>query len=488
MIRLNKNPVEGSAVKINVSFRDSFGAYYVPSELTYTFLALNSDEESWSVIDDYYKVSVTPESSVNITIPDVKTITNTKLQRRIILEWSGYVDGEYTDFKDEVEFSIDPMPYISNKPDDPEPSEVYIKITDISLQVGSLETTPITPVFKVRTSLPVDISSAQFIIKDESGEEIECSSTIDSTYTLMTVVPVKRLEFDSSYSLNIDGLICKIGDYSLEEPYVCNFVTEFSNTFLQYDKEITVSENGEITVEPDTGYDGFADLKITTAIPIQSEKEVEIDNFGTVIITPDDGYTSLEKAIVSLNLPVQDGKSETYYSNGEYLIEPDDDYTSLRKVRVNVDIPIEDERNLPINANGIYTITPTAGSFSMKKVTVDVNIPIQDEKTVTVTSSGTVEVTPDDGYTAIKKVTFNVNTESQRLLYAYKTADGNQIFYSTSRIVGSGTYTLIGLPSHSVTDIFTDCSVIKNGDSIIITYFEEEFTTTRDSDLDILRA
>ena len=486
MIRLNKNPVEGSAVKINISFRDSFGAYYVPSELTYTYLALNSDKESWSVIEDYYKKPLVAESSVNLMIPDTKIIEGKTLTRKIIVEWSGYVDGEYTDFKDEINFDIDPMPYISNKPDDPEPETVYIKVVDVSLQVGSLTAAPITPVFKIRTNLPIIIDEANIVIKDEEGNENNCNVSLDSSYTVLTVVPEVRLNFQSSYSIVISNLKCKIGDYELEEPAVINFVTEFSNTFLEYDKVLTVTENGEIDVLPSAGYDGIANLKLTTAVPIQDSKDVEIASYSPIEIEPDTGFVAIKKVNLTVNLPVEDEKEATFIANGEFEIEPDVGFTSMKKAKVNVEIPVDGIVERTFVENGSYHITPNAGKSYIEGADVTVDVPLQDSKEVSISEEGSLTIQPDSGFTAMKEVTVHVSVGGSMAMYAYDGSDG-RTFYSNRRISGTGTYTMIVIPSLTVDEGFNSYNITKIGTELETEYDGATVTLTRNTSKDITR-
>lgn len=488
MIRLNKNPFEGSAVKVNISFRDSFGAYYVPSELTYSFLALNDDEESWSIVDDYYKVKLEPASSVNLTIPDIKIIEGKKLQRKIIIEWSGYVDGEYTNFKDEVNFDVEPMPYITDLPPDPEPSEVYIEVTDVSLQVGSLSTAPVMPVFKVRTSLPVILTDSIIQVKDETGDVINCDVTIDSSYTLLTIVPERRLEFTTPYSLFIDNLKCKIGDYVLKEPFVANFVTEFSSNFLEMDKKVTVTENGVTDIVPSAGYDGIANVVLTTSIPLQEEKDIEITSYNPVVVEPDSEFTAIKKLNVSVNLPVQNVKIEdTIIANGEYEIDPDDDYDSMRKAKVIVDIPVDGIKEITATENGVYNIRPSIGNVYMEGAKVTVDVPLQEEKDVTVSSDGTVVITPDTGFTAIKKVNLTVATSGTSALYAYDNQDRSITFYVPKRITSTGMYQILAIPSLTVDEGFKEYSVYRSGTTIEFEYNSVTQSLVRNSSKDILR-
>ena len=155
MIKLNYSPFEGSTVKVTLSFRDSFGKYYIPLSLNYTLLALNSDKESWSVVGDAYKVSIQPASQVPLTISDTSLISGTTLQRKVLIQWVALVDGQVTDFIDEVVFEIQPMPYITNKPVEPEPTPIYLEVKDVEFQTGNSVACPINPVLKLYTILSI---------------------------------------------------------------------------------------------------------------------------------------------------------------------------------------------------------------------------------------------------------------------------------------------------------------------------------------------
>ena len=85
MIRLRNNPIEGSSVKLQLSFRDPLGTYYIPVSVTYTFLALDKNQETWNVVDSYYKIPLDAASVIPLTIPNVKTIEGTTLRRKVII-------------------------------------------------------------------------------------------------------------------------------------------------------------------------------------------------------------------------------------------------------------------------------------------------------------------------------------------------------------------------------------------------------------------
>ena len=154
MIRLNNTPNEGSTVKVNLGFRDSAGIYYIPTKVSYSLLALNNDKESWSVVDNLYKIPLVPASNVILTLPNIKTVTNTTLSRKVMIYWDAFVDGEYNSFVDEVTFDIAPKPFIPDEPVNPPtpPLDIYVEINSASLQVGTINAAPVLPVFILKTN------------------------------------------------------------------------------------------------------------------------------------------------------------------------------------------------------------------------------------------------------------------------------------------------------------------------------------------------
>lgn len=137
MIQLSYSPIAGSAVPVTLSFRDDTGAYYVPMSINYTFLALNTDKVTWQVVDNLYQVTVQPKSAVDITIPSISTrlLTETLLQRKILVTWTAYLGGQSTTFVEEVNFELQAMPTISNAPT-PTP------VTPTAVVVNSITYTP----------------------------------------------------------------------------------------------------------------------------------------------------------------------------------------------------------------------------------------------------------------------------------------------------------------------------------------------------------
>lgn len=271
MIRLNNTPQEGSTVKVNLGFRDSAGQYYIPTKVQYTLLALNNDKESWSVVDNLYEVALTPASSVTLTIPDVKTITGTTLSRKVMVYWDAFVDNQYSSFIDEITFDIAPKPYIPNPPaPQPQPT-IYVEITDIQLQIGTLSTVPVNPVFLLKTNLPVNIMQAVCRVIDNEQNEIPCTISVSTSGANLTVEPNALLSYNKPYKLAIAGLKSTINEYEMRERYECNFVTQSENSphipLIQEIKEVSIVENGTSIIEPDEGYDGIKQTIVRTEVP-----------------------------------------------------------------------------------------------------------------------------------------------------------------------------------------------------------------------------
>lgn len=123
---------------------------------------------------------------------------------------------------------------------------------------------------------------------------------------------------------------------------------------VQDTKEVSVTENGSIDIEPDSGYDAIGKVELTVAVEaadIEANKEATIDASTytePVEITPTAGKDGMAKATVTLtNIP----SGADLESNHAATIDAST-YTE----------PVE--------------ITPTSGKDGMEKVTVTItNIP-----------------------------------------------------------------------------------------------------------------
>lgn len=454
MIRLNNTPNEGSTVKVNLGFRDSAGIYYIPTKISYSLLALNNDKESWSVVDNLYKIPLTPASNVILTLPNVKTITNTTLSRKVMIYWDAFVDGEYNSFVDEVTFDIAPKPHIPNEPvNPPAPLPIYVEINDVALQVGTVSAAPVNPVFILKTNLPVNIDNAVATIDTKP-----CTILKDSTGGILTVYPDTVLDYVKSYTLKITGLVSTINGYVMKEDFVCNFVTE---------------------------------SKDAPHAPIIEDKTVaEITSNGTHTIIPSEGYDATKEVEVTVNvtIPLEDVHYESVSRPGETIILPDGETVAMKKVSVNI-VPNQD-KEIEITQNGDKAITADSDKI-LNSVIVHTNVPVnrlQTGKSVTINNNTILTVNPDTGYDGFSNLQVTVNVTAANIsLYAYAGTNTGLTFYSTKEITVSGLYNIIPKNEGGSFVDFMNYEVTVGDTFISFEYGGSAETLTRNGDADITR-
>ena len=225
--------------------------------------------------------------------------------------------------------------------------------------------------------------------------------------------------------------------------------------------DINITQNGTYTKE-----DGYKNVVVNVPVPVinNQEKSITITENGQTDITPDTNYTGLSKVGVNVNINTQsyydngysqgkiDGKTEgiaeqkakltdiSITENGTY--EKEDGYKSV-VVNVPSDKKPETELTKTLTANDTYTYTPDEGTVYNKVIittdihpterlertyvengqylidgeykdgVINVNVPIPEinnqEKSITINSNGTSSVVPDNGYTGISKMNITVN-------------------------------------------------------------------------------
>lgn len=87
-----------------------------------------------------------------------------------------------------------------------------------------------------------------------------------------------------------------------------DFDTEITNLPSQgvyQTKTTTITQNGTITVTPDTGYDAIEQLDITVNVPLQSKTYTFTQNATTTIV-PDQGYAGFSQVGLEINVPGTD--------------------------------------------------------------------------------------------------------------------------------------------------------------------------------------
>ena len=418
MIRLRNNPVEGSSVTLNLSFRDAFGVYYVPTKLNYTLLALNEDKEDWSVVDNLYKVPVEPQSNVVLNIPDMKQIEGTTLSRKIIIEYEAYLNNQYCDYTDEVNFDVQPMPTITNEPvNPPEPLPQYVEILSCNLSSGSSVSAPLAPVFKLRTNVPCNSDDAIAFVKDKFDNTISCIVISDSTKTMFGITPNDILNKNTRYTLTVDNLIAEVGEYGLKNSFEFNFKTADIGD-IEDEKSITVTENGYFEIIPDEGFESIKKVGVDVNLPLEEDKELYIDENGKYDLFPSEDFIAMKNGKITVEVhgtaKPEQSKSVEITDNGTTTVLPDEGRVlSSVEINTNVEISgIEANKEVTISENGTTQILPTEPNDAMEKVTVTTEVPIpqiESGKTQSITENGTVLIEPSSGYDALENVEVSVN-------------------------------------------------------------------------------
>ena len=172
----------------------------------------------------------------------------------------------------------------------------------------------------------------------------------DSTYSAMKAAAValgaEDKNYDSEYSIAVElatlaengeiggtpklevDLVETISEngqnvYTPAEGSVYKSVTIDVNvptpTFETQTKELSIVNNGVVSVTPDQGYDGLSKVDVTVNVPIPTFetqiKELSIVNNGVVSVTPDLGYDGLSQVDITVNVPTSGGTNYSYKTN-----------------------------------------------------------------------------------------------------------------------------------------------------------------------------
>lgn len=138
-------------------------------------------------------------------------------------------------------------------------------------------------------------------------------------------------------------------------------------------KTETITENNSVvSITADDGYI-LDKVTVITEIPIES-KSVEYNRNGNYTITPEEGVEGYDNINVNVNVPIQSSKRLSVNSNGVYYATPDDaDTLGIAKVEIDVDVPLQ-EKEISISTNGTYNITPDDEYEGISDLTLKVNV------------------------------------------------------------------------------------------------------------------
>lgn len=164
-------------------------------------------------------------------------------------------------------------------------------------------------------------------VNNQINAKLGISSDCQTTYEAVRA-QVKKLGGDLS----------KVHDIYTGELEVLEYIGSGPGN-LQ-DKSVSITENGELDVKPDEGFDGLSNVTIETNVqPSLQDKSVSItENNSTTAVNADDDYYGLKSVNVNVNIPITDAMDVSYTENGIYEITPDPGDEGIKKINVSVEV------------------------------------------------------------------------------------------------------------------------------------------------------
>ena len=136
----------------------------------------------------------------------------------------------------------------------------------------------------------------------------------------------------------------------------------------------TVNENGTYVYEPEEGYDGLEEVRVTVSVPepVFEHLTRTITSNGTYNYTPSSGKDGFDEANITVNVPTPqpslEQKTEYYNANGNYTVQPSQGYDGISEVAVEVDVQLPPPTAGPLELTGQGKITQN-GTFMFNPVT-----------------------------------------------------------------------------------------------------------------------
>lgn len=172
-------------------------------------------------------------------------------------------------------------------------------------------------------------------------------------------------------------------------------------------KELNYTQNGEYTVTPEQGVDGFSSIDVTVNVPSDvnnQNKSVTISSNGESTISADSGYSGLGEVTVTVDVDPVLGTTSVVPTTSLQTITPPQGYDGFDQVNVlAVDSNI-DPNILSNNIKNGITILGVTGNYSGSAIN-------NQNKTVS-PSTSQQSVSADQGYTGLGTVTVNAVTSS----------------------------------------------------------------------------
>lgn len=172
-------------------------------------------------------------------------------------------------------------------------------------------------------------------------------------------------------------------------------------------KELEYTQNGEYTVTPEQGVDGFSSIDVTVNVPSDvnnQNKSVTITENGTSTVSADSGYSGLGDVTVEVNVVPTMAIAHIDPSTEHQTITPPAIYDGYASIEVNAVTNLIDSNIAAGNIKDGVTILGVTGNYSGSVIN-------NQNKTVS-PSTSQQSVSADQGYTGLGTVTVNAVTSS----------------------------------------------------------------------------
>ena len=199
-------------------------------------------------------------------------------------------------------------------------------------------------------------------------------------------------------------------------------------------KSVTITENGSKTLFPDSNYNGFSQVNITTNVannPVLEDKSVEIIENGDYSFIPGPTYDGIGnfrlKVNVETHAPIQVQPVKTAYPSFEndVTVIPSEGYEAMSSVIVKKAEVNLQSKSVTINENGSTSFTPDANFMGLSKIDITTNVelnPVLETRNEEITENGSYKFTPSPAYDGIGNLDLVVNVPEQTKVESSKTA------------------------------------------------------------------
>ena len=199
-------------------------------------------------------------------------------------------------------------------------------------------------------------------------------------------------------------------------------------------KSVTITENGSKTLFPDSNYNGFSQVNITTNVannPVLEDKSVEIIENGDYSFIPGPTYDGIGnfrlKVNVETHAPIQVQPVKTAYPSFEndVTVIPSEGYEAMSSVIVKKAEVNLQSKSVTINENGSTSFTPDANFMGLSKIDITTNVelnPVLETRNEEITENGSYKFTPGPAYDGIGNLDLVVNVPEQTKVESSKTA------------------------------------------------------------------